>query len=267
MKRRFLLGIVGVLTLLTTVIATPTLALDSKGGMTVTHKEFNVGNNENTTVTQTKQIKKIREAKIEELNGAWTTHFDGRSNYWTYYLSDGSGYDGWLKDNGNWYYIMRGKMLTNTYIYGEYINTDGVWGEPPAVITYASGQSVTKEGVQATKDLLAKLTSEGWVYRFGGEEWFRDEAHIYAPPSKGGTPCNTVCVIKAGVGTVYLYTEAGYLDFNNYKKWTTGDGHLVDMPLEQYLEYKKQGKIGQSTCYTSTNGVGRYEEIFEYVKN
>lgn len=233
----------------------------------VTHQTYIETDDDNTVnnTTQTTQIKKIREATTEELNGEWTTNkYNGK---WTYHLSDGKAYEGWLNDNGVWYYIKFDEMLTNTYINGEYLGTDGIWTEPPAVLTYANGESITKEGVQATKDLLTKLASEGWVYRYGGEEWLNDTASIYVAPSKSGIPFDTECKIKAGIATIRIYTEAGHKDFNNNKTWTKGDGHEVYISLDQYLEYKKQGKIAQATCYWSTNGIGKDEAIYEYIKS
>ena len=203
MKKEFLLSIVGGVLLLSSVAIVPAHGATAEDlkymtqtqtkSTPVTHQTYIETEEDNTVnnATQTTQIVKTREATTEELNGEWTTNkYNGK---WTYHLSDGTPYEGWLNDNGVWYYIKFDAMLTNIYINGEYLGTDGIWTEPPAVLTYANGESITKEGVQATKDLLAKLASEGWVYRYGGEEWLNDEASIYVAPSKSGIPCDTEC--------------------------------------------------------------------------
>ena len=262
MKRRFLLGLVGVITLLTTVITTPTLAVsfgtfndkvESSGGTTVTHKEFDLGNNEDNTATQTTQItvKKTREATTEELKGAWTTSWNGRSHEWTYSLSDGSHYEGWLNDNGTWYYIKFGKMLTNLYVEGYYLGPDGIITTPPATFNYhyyldisTNGRTITPQDVQATKEVRERLLKEGWINIDTSDSyWTGDQDVLILSPGKDGIKCTTACKIIAGVGTVTLYTELGERDYGNRKNWIKGDGHTIELPLDKYLEYKKEGKV------------------------
>jgi len=47
---------------------------------------------------------------------------------WLYADANGRGYNGWVKSGGNWYYISRGQMVTNSYVEGGYwVGADGVW--------------------------------------------------------------------------------------------------------------------------------------------
>lgn len=58
-----------------------------------------------------------------KINNGWAYLGDGK---WAY-AKDGKAYDGWLLDNGSWYYIDGGKMLTDAFVGQYYVNANGVW--------------------------------------------------------------------------------------------------------------------------------------------
>ena len=61
------------------------------------------------------------------VSGGWYKFNSSYGSHWYYAEADGSVYDGWLQDGGNWYYISYGHMITNQYIDGCWIGADGVW--------------------------------------------------------------------------------------------------------------------------------------------
>lgn len=46
---------------------------------------------------------------------------------WGFADKNGKAYHGWVADNGKWYYIQNGVMLTNTTVDGCYLDSNGVW--------------------------------------------------------------------------------------------------------------------------------------------
>lgn len=223
-------------------------------------------NDDNTINNSTAKNEKTRVATTKELNGNWVTRFDGRENVWTYHLSDGSHYEGWLNDNGNFYYIKWDKMLTDTYAEGCYLGSNGILTTPPATSSY-SNRTITPQDVNATKELREKLLNEGWAEDTIGNYWGGDEANIYWPAGKDGISYNTNCHIVSGVGTVPIYTESGFKDFNNYRQWTNNDSHLITLPLDKYLEYKKDGKILKFTVNSTADGIHYLSTYSEYLKD
>lgn len=230
----------------------------------------NATSSANNATTQKTQITKTRQATAEELNGKWLIRSNGIATFWAYHLSDGSPYTGWLKYNGSWYYLKYDSMLTNRYVEGEYIGADGALTTPPATFNYNGGnlkyRTITPQDVKATKEMRERLLKDGWVQDFLGAYWTGDEATVYLPPDKDGTPYSTTCNIVAGVATVTVLTDYGYRDFNNHKQWKDRSSYSIKLPLEEYLEYKKEGKIGKFEVYWTVNGVNLEPEYNEYLQ-
>lgn len=247
------LGVVATLSLLTT--APPANA----GGFSAGHRDYNVSNNQSQTVTQATPIQKTREATTAELNGEWTKNKN--NGKWTYHLSDGTPYTGWLNDNGNWYYIKWDEMIANHYAEGYYLGSDGILTAPPATSSYGS-RTITPQDVEATKNLREKLLKEGWVDDYyTGCYWGGDEVTLNLQPNKTGTHYETECNIVAGVATVTLYKElVSNSDYNSISK------NRTRIPLDKYLEYKKEGKISWFTEYFSMGGGPVHYEYAEYIK-
>ena len=58
----------------------------------------------------------------------WYAIKTSNSTTWYYADADGVGHTGWIKDGKNYYYILRGRMLTNTYTPdGYYVDANGIW--------------------------------------------------------------------------------------------------------------------------------------------
>ncbi|WP_271814728.1 hypothetical protein [Clostridium beijerinckii] len=283
MKKEFLLSIVGGVLLLSSVAIVPAHGATAEDlkymtqtqtkSTPVTHQTY-IETDWLGNLIPTTQIKTTRQATTEELNGGWTTYFDGRSTYWTYHLSDGTPYEGWLNENGAWYYIRSNRMLTNCYVEGFYLGADGVLTTPPATFNYhyyldvsTKYRTITPQDVQATKVVREKLLKEGWIEDIFGSYWLGDVDNVYFPSGKDGIKYSTSCHIVAGVATVTLYTESGYKDYDNRKNWTNGDSHTITLPVEKYLEYKKEGNVGRFTVYWSVNGGKPTSEYNEYLVN
>lgn len=202
------------------------------------------------------QVKKTREATTDELNGVWTKN---RSNgEWTYHLSDGTHYEGWLNDNGKWYYISGDRMLKNLYAEGYYLGSDGVLTTPPATLNYML-RTITPQDVQATKELREKLLKEGWVQQLSDDHWIGDEATLDLLPDKDGINYSTECIIRAGVANVLVWVN---------DSWGYGnDNHRIELPLEKYLEYKKEDMIGKCEVkITTMDGSNFGKEYWEFLR-
>lgn len=105
---------------------------------------------------------------------------------WVYCNSDGSAYDGWLKENGKWYYIIKGDMISSGTIYyckaadgSTYYDTyahsnydeNGKWiGNDEIVDKYYFGRDgVMVEGWYYTEyEDATGSKSNSWLYANGG---------------------------------------------------------------------------------------------------
>lgn len=127
---------------------------------------------------------------------------------WVYCNSDGSAYDGWLKENGKWYYINKGDMIASstilyckaadgstyydTYAHSQYDDKGNWIGNDEIVDRYYFG----RDGVMV----------EGWYYaEYEDATGYKSNSWLYA---NGG-------VIKSGwvkSGNDWYYTEeSGYM--------------------------------------------------------
>lgn len=283
MKKEFLMSVAGGVLLFSSVAIVPASAatMEDAQYMTQTHTTTKVEHTDYITrtdeenTTQIKPIEKTREATTEELNGYWTTDSNGA---WIYKCSDGSSYKGWLKDseNGKWYYISMVGMFSNTYVDGFYLDSSGALSDNKEI----SKNGVYPSDVEATDKMVKKLLNEGWVERSVGDNgyhWYGAEAELYLPNSKSGAEYNTLCTIKNGVATVgriskcqsfkEYYSKRYNIDYFIQSQY--GTLMNVDLTLDQYLQYKKEGKIGTWDYWLSNTGeVGQGTHcISEYLKN
>ena len=118
------------------------------------------------------------------VSGGWNwiiNPYYTKGGFWTYTNANGSGYDGWLWENGYWYYIVNGYMVANDTIL-DATNT-----------SYAldnAGHLITSEGWHLLSNEDYSLSF--WVYTY----------------SNGSTPQNDWKLIN---GKWYYFDSFGYM--------------------------------------------------------
>lgn len=72
--------------------------------------------------------------KISAKDGDYTKHYKTGPCWikpdanWYHLDATGKMETGWIQDGGNWYFCWsNGQMASNTYVYGSYVNENGVW--------------------------------------------------------------------------------------------------------------------------------------------
>ena len=59
--------------------------------------------------------------------GGWSKFVSSYGTSWYYANSDGTAYDGWLREGNNWYYISYGYMLKNRFTKdGYFVDANGL---------------------------------------------------------------------------------------------------------------------------------------------
>lgn len=172
-----------------------------------------------------------------------------KEGVWDVRDDNGKYKDGWVKYGTNWYYAAFGHMVTNCYEDGYYLGEDGAWTDSPTSDITSHGKVISPESVKATSDMYNKLLNQGWQKYH--DHWYDNFAYLLPLNTPEGYHYFTRCYINSGVATVQFLTNCQSYEELEANKST---GKYIELPLDEYLKYKKEGKIGTFTYYTASVG-------------
>ncbi|HAI92956.1 MAG TPA: hypothetical protein DCM21_10595 [Butyrivibrio sp.] len=120
-------------------------------------------------------------------------------NNWYYMDDDGQGYNGWLKNNGSWYYFSKGSMKTNCYAPdGSYLGADGVSRKNITAVS-ANVPAITN-AADNNSDTESSTTVKSGKWILGSRWWYQYD--------DGSYPKN--CFLKIN-GKTYYFDNSGYM--------------------------------------------------------
>lgn len=266
MNKRLLLLVLSLSLFVTVSIPTFASTTDTtaKGGLTVEHKTFDTGtsnyNTVNNTVT-TVTTSATSSNSSDSSNSSADTWSQDQWGGWI--LRDGNGKlkeDGWVQCGSSWYFTSIGHMVKNCYWDGYYLGADGACTDSPTWDITSNGKVISPESVKATSDMYKKLLNEGWIKY--SAHWYDNFAYVIPAYRADGAHYFTRCYINSGVATIKFLTNC-----QSYGAFQAAHEPYVDLPLEQYLKYKSEGKIGIFTYNITSFSTGNITVIIqEYIK-
>lgn len=91
--------------------------------------------------------------------------------------------------------------MTNQFIDGYYLGSDGAWTD-----NIPTDTKINPANVRATKSVVDKLLDDGWV--MPNSYWYGSITFLYLKDRKDSAHYDTTCWIKNGVATIEDITMA-----------------------------------------------------------
>lgn len=173
-----------------------------------------------------------------------------------YYYENGRCYTlyKWIKTGSNWYYVSGGKMVTDKFIDGYYLGSDGVWTD-----NVPSDSKYKKEDAEASKKVIDELTKGEWYLT--NKYWEGDGTFLFHKAKEDGTKVDTICYIRKGKTSVSLKKAPNAITYSELKNYDS-----VEMTVEEYEELRSENKIGEVSYSAGIAGGKMYPYVSEYIK-